>query len=280
MNEVAHHTVLIVDDSPEDRQTYIAFLEEARDLAITFLEAEDLAGARRIIQEAEVDCILLDQMLPDGLGTALIDQLYVAEDRGRLPIVMITGRGSEEVAVAAMKRGAIDYIPKDGVSAESLGRAVRHARRVKDLAGQISEEAHARRLAEHALRAQELGLKALFESIDGVAIVTLDPQGYVVTWNVGARRLFNYHDNDIIGRHAEAIVASGRPAAVNLRGEMEGASRGQRRSLRRWFRRHRGPDFLGTSALSTIADPRGEVRGYAWVVHQLDDEPAPGAAPA
>ena len=43
------------------------------------------------------------------------------------PVIVLTGRGAEEVAVEAMKAGAADYLSKANLSVEALERAIRHA---------------------------------------------------------------------------------------------------------------------------------------------------------
>src|SRR5205823_8065473 len=73
-----------------------------------------------------VDLVLLDHRLP---GTSGLDLLPVSADRGP-SVVMVTGMGSEGLAVEAMRRGAVDYIVKDesylDVLAEVLSRAWLH----------------------------------------------------------------------------------------------------------------------------------------------------------
>ena len=72
------------------------------------------------------DCVLLDFNLP---GTDGLDFLSAVAVDGELPsaVVLITGQGSDVIAVEAMKRGAQDYLVKDRVNASSLLRAVTQA---------------------------------------------------------------------------------------------------------------------------------------------------------
>ncbi len=77
------------------------------------LPAYDLVGAlslteaRKKLRESTFDLILLDYLLGDGSGLELI------EEAKETPIIMITGDGSENIAVEAMKIGAYDYLVKD-----------------------------------------------------------------------------------------------------------------------------------------------------------------------
>src|SRR5688572_25428740 len=74
------------------------------------------------------DCALLDYNLPDRSGTEMLRDLRAAD--ADLPVIMMTGQGSEEIAVDAMKAGAADYLPKGRLSGEQLARSVTGAIRV------------------------------------------------------------------------------------------------------------------------------------------------------
>ena len=73
------------------------------------------------------------------------------------PVIVLTSRGAEEVAVEAMKAGAADYLSKANLTVEALERAIRHA-----LA--LHAEELQRRHAEAALRASEERFRALVEN--------------------------------------------------------------------------------------------------------------------
>ena len=70
---------------------------------------------------------LLDFNLPDMDGLEVMLQLAVLDERLPCAIVMLTACGGTELAVNAMKRGAMDYLPKGQVSAEVLAQTVLNA---------------------------------------------------------------------------------------------------------------------------------------------------------
>src|SRR5439155_11386371 len=73
-------------------------------------------------------CVVMDNLLPDRPGLQVLQALRGA---GILvPVIMMTGQGSEELAVDLMKAGAADYLAKGRVSSESLVRSIRTAVRV------------------------------------------------------------------------------------------------------------------------------------------------------
>lgn len=113
--------ILIVDDSPEDRQAYRRLIQRGGENVATFTFAETDSGedGLELCRSERPDCVLLDYRLPDLDGLEFLDEL-----RGRheasIPVVMLTGHGDETIAVAAMKRGAADYVPKHQLTGERL----------------------------------------------------------------------------------------------------------------------------------------------------------------
>jgi two-component system, NtrC family, response regulator AtoC len=99
--------VLVVDDERMIRWSLRAGLEEAGAIVE---EAASLAEARRRLEEAWPDLVLLDMRLPDGSGSELLAEALAQDPE--LPILMITAYGSLEGAVQAMRDGAQDYIAK------------------------------------------------------------------------------------------------------------------------------------------------------------------------
>jgi len=80
--------------------------------------AADIAQARELITAASYDLFLLDVMLPDGSGLALLDAI-LGQDPDAICII-ITGFGSVEMAVDAVRRGAYNFLSKPFTSDELL----------------------------------------------------------------------------------------------------------------------------------------------------------------
>jgi signal transduction histidine kinase len=106
--------VLIVEDSPEDRELYRRILTRN---AGTFrlYEASNIDEGLDLVQQHALDCIVLDFQLPDGDGIDFIHKYQDARLANGAAIVMVTGRGSERTAVEVMKLGALDYITKSSI---------------------------------------------------------------------------------------------------------------------------------------------------------------------
>ncbi|MEG4028948.1 MULTISPECIES: response regulator [unclassified Microcoleus] len=80
------------------------------------------------IFECKFDCVFLDYGLPDGDGLSLVKHLR--EAGLKVPLIVLTGQGDEQIAVELMKAGASDYIAKNKLSPDSLSRSLSNAMRV------------------------------------------------------------------------------------------------------------------------------------------------------
>ena len=119
--------VLVIDDDASLRFTLEAVLSdaglvvEACDGGASGLAAFELHGA---------DVVLTDLAMPEMDGMQVLERMRANDPS--VPVLMLTAHGSERVAVAAMKAGAFDYIPKP-FDPDELALAVRRATDWRDL---------------------------------------------------------------------------------------------------------------------------------------------------
>jgi YesN/AraC family two-component response regulator len=109
--------ILAVDDDAIIPELITSFLGATCDIQTATTGAEALASVRR----DRVDLVMLDQRLPDRTGLDVLTELRSM--RPTLPVVMLTGYGSEWVCAEAFKLGATDYLQKP-LSAVDLVAAV------------------------------------------------------------------------------------------------------------------------------------------------------------
>ena len=103
----ADRTLLLVDDDNAFRQRLGLTLERR---GYTVAAAASVAEARGIAAELKPAYAVLDMRLADGSGLDLVGELRAL--RPGIRIVMLTGYGNLATAVAAVKAGAVDYLPK------------------------------------------------------------------------------------------------------------------------------------------------------------------------
>jgi len=127
-------SILIVEDGEVDREMYRRLLKKQADLDFEITETETYVEATRMLQERRAfDCYVVDYQLPDADGMAFVRDVLSRNDGQASPaIVMVTGQGSEEIAVEALKLGVSDYLTKksiaEGVFVQPLKNAIEKAR--------------------------------------------------------------------------------------------------------------------------------------------------------
>jgi CheY-like chemotaxis protein len=102
-------TVLIVDDSPVDRRVVGGLLSKSPTLEIEY--ASDGEEALVKIQEVRPSLVVTDLIMPNMDGLELV--AAVIKEHPLVPVILMTGKGSEKIAVDALKAGASSYVPKD-----------------------------------------------------------------------------------------------------------------------------------------------------------------------
>jgi PAS domain S-box-containing protein len=135
----------------------------------------------------------------------------------------------------------------------------------------IGTDNSARKQVEEKLRWTEEGFRLMVESVTDCAIVMLDSEGRVVSWNTGAQRIKGYPAEEIVGQHFSrfyppADIARGVPqrnlnsAAAEGRFEVEG-----------WRVRKDGTMFWANVVFTAIRDQAGNARGFAKLTRDLTE---------
>ena len=112
-------TILLVDDSAVQRRIVHALLDAAGTWNV--VHATDGVAALAAIERSPPALVLTDVYMPKMDGLALVEQ--VRDRFPAVPVVLMTGHGSEQIAVNALKAGAADYVPKRAMVTD-LGRII------------------------------------------------------------------------------------------------------------------------------------------------------------
>ncbi len=138
---------------------------------------------------AQPDLVIADLLLPDGRGTEL---LSTTDGKPGFPMVVMTSYGNEEVAVEAMKAGALDYVVK---SVQALADMPRVAERALREWGHIRQ----RERAEAALRESEHRLKSILDSVQaGIVIIDAETRE-IVDANPAALQMVGADRREVVG---------------------------------------------------------------------------------
>ncbi len=191
--------------------------------ASTLGEGLDLGG------KSSFDLMLVDLSLPDSSGLETVEQVMARFPH--IPVVVLTGRDDQSLAVEAVRRGAQDYLVKGQTPATVVARAVRYAiernevrkqlcaaeqelraanerlesrvrertREVADALAKLQREAAERRDAEESLRESESRYRELAQSITDV-FFSLDSHLRVTYWNKAAEELTGIPAAEAVGQ--------------------------------------------------------------------------------
>ena len=183
--------ILIVEDSIDDAVLTLRALRSA--FTVSYERVENADDMRRALREQSWDIVLSDHKLPgfDSFGA-----LRVLQESGKdLPFIIVSGTIGEEVAVAAMKAGAHDYLLKG------------HLQRLVPAIERELNDAEIRRVGRQA---QEMLIKlsqAVEQTADTMFITDLD--GRIEYVNPAFEQVTGYSAGDAIGK-TPRILKSGR----------------------------------------------------------------------
>lgn len=126
--------------------------------------------------------------------------------------------------------------------------------------------------SEVELRHHEERFKLFVEAVQDYAIFILDPQGRVISWNMGAERIKGYRASEIIGQHFSSFypaeeIAAGRPQAL-----LDAAARLGRSEDEGWRVRKNGERFWARVTLTAIRDTQGALIGFGKVTRDLTEQ--------
>jgi PAS domain S-box-containing protein len=126
--------------------------------------------------------------------------------------------------------------------------------------------------ALRALDQSEARHRMLVEQAREYAIIMLDPQGRVATWNTGAQRIFGYHETEILGQPgARFFTCEDVQAGVPER-EAERAARTGQSVNERWHVRRDGERFFAVGMLTAIRDGAGSLIGFSKIIRDRTEQ--------
>jgi len=178
--------ILLVEDDPVDREAIRRFVRQ-QGLAYDIDVAADSGAARECLEQKEYDIALVDYALDGGTGFDVFSTL------GDTPSIIITGRGGEDVAGEALRRGAYDYLVKDGERVY-----------LENLPGTINNVV-ARKKAERALRESEARYQDLFDNAPDMYF-ELDERRNVLSVNKQGASQLGYQVRELVGQPVTKVI--------------------------------------------------------------------------
>jgi PAS domain S-box-containing protein len=166
--------ILYVDDAVLDRELVLDALEkEHRGISVT--PAASRAEFESALQQGDFDLVLTDFNILGFEGLQVLEAVHAKYPD--VPVILVTGTGSEEIAVEAMKRGAADYVIK----------TTKHIRRLPHTIHTALEK---KRLLEKHRQAEERYRSIYENAVEGIYQST--PRGRFLSVNPAMARIYGY----------------------------------------------------------------------------------------
>ena len=128
-----------------------------------------------------------------------------------------------------------------------------------------------RREAEERLRRSEERFRLLVEWVQDYAIVMLEPDGRLASWNLGAQRITGYSAEEMIGTNVSVLYPSDTSGAGHLQRQLDIAQREGRSVDEGWRVRKDGSRFWASVVLSSLPGDGDTPRGFAKVIRDMSE---------
>jgi len=196
--------VLYVDDEPSLLEIGKIFLERGGEFSVdTITSAPD---ALNLMQSANYDAIISDYLMPEMDGIEFLKR--VRNSGNRIPFILFTGRGREEIVIQALNEGADFYLQKGG---EPLSQFTELAYKIR--------QAVQRQRAEAIIRDHERREQDIINFLPD-ATVAIDKNGFVIAWNRAMEEMTGISASDMLGKgdHEYALPFYGKrvPILIDL----------------------------------------------------------------
>jgi signal transduction histidine kinase len=156
--------LLVVDDAA-GRALCRWCLRNTESFTSHILEACTAGEAQRLCHDHEFDCLLVDDALSDTSGVELTRRLLGAAGANAPPVILMTGRGSEQLAIDALQAGCADYISKDRLTVASLNRAVENAVEKSSLRRAVESRTRSLQRSNEQLREKSEEIERFYHSV-------------------------------------------------------------------------------------------------------------------
>ena len=245
---LAHARILLIDDSAEDRELVERELRRIAEQVVVVIvrDAHELEDA---MAGGEFDLAITDYQLHWSTGLEILRRLK-QQDR-RLPVVMFTASGSEEIAVEAMKEGLEDYVTKElkhyprlpYVAAAAIERSRMHQQLL------ATRGAHERSVRESEERLR----RAMNVSTVGVLFFRLD--GTITDANEAFQHMMGYSRQELVDQtHWKSLTLEQFHGVTELRAR-DLLERGETDPYEKQMRRKDGSVWWGLFAPTRLSGP-------------------------
>jgi PAS domain S-box-containing protein len=154
---------------------------------------------------------------------------------------------------------------------ELMAQVEEDTRELQEANLSIKQDLGARAQLEQKLSATEQRLRLLMDGIQDYAIIMLNPDGRVISWNVGAQRITGYKPEEITGRHFSCFYPTEAVERHLPQKHLYLADADGRCENEGWRVRKDGTSYWANVIVTALYEAADQPRGYAMVIRDLTD---------
>ncbi|HVZ79539.1 MAG TPA: PAS domain S-box protein [bacterium] len=241
--------ILVVEDDADDFLILRKIFDGLKRGTYELDRVETYASALKKLESGGHDLCLLDFRLEGRNGLELLQELR--RKGSTLPVIFLTGLGSGDMDLEAMRLGASDFLHKDRLDPDSLERSIRYS-------------LERRKAEENRFR-----LASIVESSHD-AIYLVGSGGEILSWNPGAQRTYRYTPDEIIGRPVLSLVPKERQEEFDRHLRVTRQGKSAVNLLETHLTKNGGKARLSI-CLSPVQDPGGKAMNVSVIARDLTE---------
>ncbi|NQV55366.1 MAG: PAS domain S-box protein [Rhodospirillales bacterium] len=262
------YKILIIDDNAADCRFLNRLLEDLCNWRLTVECCSDIAEINKVFFDFQPDITFVDYRLGAASGTEVIELLSDAE--ANTAFILQTGQGDERVATEALRAGAMDYLVKSDLSAESLGRSLRYVINRREMNNELKRH---RDDLDRLVQERTAEVRILSEAVEQspVSVQIANCNGDIIYINPQTLRDTGSVEAELVGENLETLLVG---ACSNETNEdvwglitsgntWRGESKGQRAN---------GATYWKRLAVAPVNEPSGAIANYVLIAEDITSE--------
>ena len=252
--------ILLLEDNPGDARLVRELLRES-ERAVDLQWADGLSEGLQVLGP-ETDVLLVDLGLPDSRGMDTVESVVGAAPRR--PVVVLTGQDGHETALAALERGASEYLRKDELTPSLLTRTLHWAVERKQMEQECRKQERRQRVLSQALEQADEPVLIT----EGTAASDGEQTGRRIVYaNAAFEDMTGYDEEDLVGRSPGLLQGPETDEEV-LRSRSEALDAGEKWQGETVNYRKDGTPYIAQWNVAPVQGPNGEIE--YWVSAQRD----------